>query len=73
MASTNDTGLVLRTARKEHECHGSGGRPNRHADTCAGTIEPTQRYVEVMWEAPAFASGSRVSMECARAFYGWRD
>lgn len=73
MTTTNDSGLVPRTARIEHECNGDGSTAHRHAATCGRTITMGTKYIEVMWEAPAFHSGTRVSMECARAYYGWKD
>jgi hypothetical protein len=71
MQAESTEGLVLRTARKSWECHGSGGRPNRHADDCPGIIEPGTQYVESFWFSPAYQSGDRISMPCARAFFGW--
>ena len=66
-------GLIPRTARKAWTCEGDGSASHRHADDCPHTIAPGQRYVECLWEAPAYASGTRVSMPCAVAFYGWTD
>lgn len=70
-AAVND-GLVLRTARKAWECEGAGGQPNHHAADCPGRIEPGEQYVECIWEAPAFQSGTRHALVCARETHGWK-
>jgi hypothetical protein len=73
----NDGGaLVVRRARKSHRCEGDGSAADggRHADGCAGTIEPGEQYLEVLWSAPAYAAGGHVCERCARAYYwGWLE
>jgi hypothetical protein len=70
--STVQDGLFLRTARKEWRCQGAGGRPNKWAEDCPGTIAPGTQCVECLWEAPAYQSGIRVCVECAVEHYGWQ-
>ena len=70
--STEQDGLLLRTARKEWACDGSGGRPNRHAENCPGVIHPGEQYVECVWEAHAYASGTRHTIVCAQETHGWQ-
>lgn len=65
-------GLILRTARKRWQCAGDGGRPSRHAANCPGIIEPGERYVECLWESPAYSSGTRHALVCATETHGWR-
>jgi hypothetical protein len=65
-----ENGLMFRTARKTHRCNGDGSASHRHAVDCAREIQPGEQYVECFWDTPAYQSGSRVSMACARAFYG---
>ena len=72
MTVTEQDGLVLRTARKRWECDGSGGKPNRHADDCPRVIEPGEQYVECLWDAPGYQSGTRHTVLCAVATHGWK-
>jgi hypothetical protein len=70
---SSDGGLVLRTARKRWSCQGSGGRPNRHAEDCPGVIEPGEQYVECLWEATSYESGTRHALICARVTHNWPE
>ena len=63
--------LIERTARKNYDCDGDGSASHRHAPTCPKVICAGERYVECFWESPAYSSGSRKSLACAKAFYGW--
>lgn len=65
----DDDGLIIRRSRKTWRCAGSGSIPAGRAETCTQTIAPGQTYVECLWEAPAFQSGTHVCMACAEAFY----
>ena len=66
-----DGALIIRTARKTWECDGNGAGPSRRlfAEDCWDEITPGFRYLEVLWGAPAYASGSHVCEACARQFY----
>lgn len=70
---SNDGGLVLRTARTRWTCQGSGGRPNRHAADCPGVIEPGEQYVECLWEAAGYQSGTRHAVVCAAETHNWPE
>jgi hypothetical protein len=70
--STEQDGLVLRTARKEWTCDGSGGLPNTHAEACPQVICPGEQYVECLWETHAYASGTRHAIVCAVETHGWK-
>lgn len=64
----HDENVIVRTARKTHQCEGDGSASHRHADDCPRVIYPGVRYVEYVGEAAAFQSGSRHSMTCALHF-----
>ena len=51
---------ILRTARKEHRCIGSGGGPTvrRFAPGHTPLIQPGERYGEYVGETPAYHAGS---------------
>lgn len=66
----DDSGLVLRQARKEWTCEGDGAAHPTHAPDCPGSIRGGDQYVECLWEASAYQSGSRHTIACAVAFYG---
>jgi hypothetical protein len=69
-----DGGLVIRTARKGWGCAGNGaGNLTQWAPGC-GEIDKGEPYLECLWSAPAFQSGSRHCVMCAVAFFpGWVD
>jgi hypothetical protein len=70
---TND-GLILRTARKRWDCAGDGRATNpEHSVDCPGVIEPGDQYIECLWESPAYESGTRHTLPCARVMQGWTD
>jgi hypothetical protein len=62
--------LKVRRARKVHACDGDGAAHSHKAAQCHGAIEPGEYYLEVLWSAPAYASGNHVCTECAIKFYG---
>lgn len=65
-----DDGLCIRRARKQWTCWGNGAlRKTKHADGCVGKIQMGETYMECLWEAPSYQSGTRHSMPCARAFF----
>jgi hypothetical protein len=64
-----DGALVVRTARKDWRCEGDGAAHPRYSRGCWREIRQGFRYLEVLWTAPAFASGTRVCEACAREFY----
>jgi hypothetical protein len=62
--------LIIRRARKDHRCHGNGAAHTAFALDCRGRIVLGECYLEVLWSAPAYASGQRVCSACALAFFG---
>jgi hypothetical protein len=65
----SDGGLVIRTARKDWHCEGNGAAHPTYSAGCWHEIRRGFRYLEVLWSAPAYASGTRVCEACAREFY----
>ena len=64
-------GCIERTARKHYSCVGSGSRDivrYPHASDCPQSINPGERYVEFLGESPAYESGSRHTLACARRY-----
>lgn len=64
-------GLILRVARKQYGCNGDGSASHRHADDCTRIIFPREFYVEYVGDVPAYQSGSRITEECCREFWGF--
>lgn len=62
---------VIRTAAKAHACEGDGAHPaalTRFASECPQTIPIGFSYVEYLETTPAYQSGSRHCLPCAREF-----
>lgn len=60
---------VERTARKHWECEGNGrGGYSPECLKTSGDINPGDRYVEYLGETPAYQSGSRHCLHCAKMF-----
>lgn len=68
----DDGALVIRHGRKEWRCSGNGAAHPAFAEGCPGMIAVGEEHLECLWSAPAFASGTRHCIACARAFFpGW--
>lgn len=67
-----DGGIVVRRSRKRWRCdgNGAGGAGLAHAPGCVLEILPGETYVECLWSAPAYASGSHHCYRCALAYFG---
>lgn len=61
--------LVFRHARKQYECCGDGSAGRRHARDCPGVILPGEKHFEYLGETPAYQSGPRLTLACAREFW----
>lgn len=59
----NDGSVIVRMARRAHQCH--GGHDGKQRRACHVPILPNTIYIEYIGETPGYQSGARYHVDCA--------